>query len=79
MSMNKTMKAINEEKITLEFSIDEIVELRNLLEKDALEKGQPTEDGCKCPRCGTELIEGYYHCPCCGQRVSYIKSDVVPL
>lgn len=77
--MKKLKKQINETVVELKMTIEEALALKELLEKDELMEGRPKEDGCECPRCGTKLIKGGYRCPCCGQRVKYNESDIIPL
>lgn len=66
-------------RVHLDLTIEEVAELKQILEKDTLMDGIPTDNGCKCPRCGDVLIKDKYHCPLCGQRAKYIESDVIPL
>ena len=66
-------------RVHLDLTIEEVAYLKNLLEKDAIVDGIPSDEGCVCPECRTALIKGKYHCPLCGQRVKYIESDTIPL
>lgn len=77
--MRELLKQINETRIEIALTLEEATELKRMLEKNEWKDGIPTEDGCKCPECGTPLVKDGYRCPCCGQRARYIESDIVPL
>lgn len=66
-------------RVHLDLTIEEVAYLKELIDKDAIEDGIPSEEGCRCPECGTALVKGKYHCPLCGQRAKYIESDTIPL
>lgn len=77
--MDEMLKRINKYKMNLELSLDEAMELRELLEKRKIKDGIPTDDGNKCPNCHNVFTKGVHFCPICGQRVFYIELDYVPL
>lgn len=78
--MRDSLKAIIDGvRIHLDLTIEEVIYLKDLLKKDVIVDGIPSEEGCVCPECHTALIKGKYHCPLCGQRVRYIESDNIPL
>lgn len=66
-------------RVHLDLTIEEVAYLKELIDKDAIVDGIPSEEGCVCPMCGTALIKGKYRCPLCGQRAKYIESDTIPL
>lgn len=77
--MKELLNVLNNKRVTIDLTVEEVAELKQLLEKDTLIDGIPTDNGCKCPRCGDALIKDKYHCPLCGQRAKYIESDIIPL
>lgn len=77
--MKDVLKQINNTKIDISLSIPQATELVKILEKNQIETGQVTENGCVCPRCKEPLIKHRFFCPRCGQRAMYIESDIVPL
>lgn len=77
--MENVLKQINNTKIGISLSISQAMELVEILEKNQIETGLVTENGCVCPRCKEPLIRHRFFCPRCGQRAMYIESDIVPL
>lgn len=75
--MERILKQINDTRVRLDLSLDETRELQEVLERNRLIHGEPTEDGCRCPLCKQPLLKDRFFCPLCGQRVMYIESDVV--
>ena len=71
-----------ESKITLELTLEEAIEYNDLVDRYwSLKKGTPTEDSNfnTCPRCGNKFEKGNHYCRMCGQWVSFVESDTVPL
>ena len=77
--METMLNRIKNYKMTLELTLDEAEELKELLEKKNMRNGIPTDDGNKCPNCFNVFHKGTHHCPVCGQRVKYIESNDIPL
>lgn len=78
--MKELLKQIRETEVEFKFSLDRLNKLEDVLEKYwELKDGIPTEDGCKCPVCGANLVKGGHYCPTCGQWVKYVESDILPL
>lgn len=74
------MKKITE-KLTLSLTLEEAVEYNNLVDRDALKQGLPTEDDTlnRCPRCGRNFNDTAYFCSLCGQRIKFVVADYIPL
>lgn len=77
--MKDIIRQIREEKHCLELTAEQYLKVGELLEKNEVMQGIPTEDGCKCPRCSTALIKGEFICPHCGQRAMYKEAKDIPL
>lgn len=72
------LKKINK-TVTVEFTLEEAIEYNRMCDRNTMVKGIPTENGNKCPSCGTEFVKHEHFCPLCGQKVMYVESDVIPL
>lgn len=69
------------QKITITLSLKDAIEYNELVERDDVKKGIPTEsrDINRCPKCGRNFGRDSYFCGLCGQRVKFVDSDVIPL
>ena len=79
--MRTLLKQLEEESVIISMSIDEAHDLKAVLDKHVLKKGRPTEndDENECPKCGTVFRKGANYCSCCGQWITFINADVIPL
>ena len=66
---------------TIDFSDETLKTLNDLILKNREADGivHTSPDLNKCPACNWLFIESNQYCPHCGQRVRFVKSDVVPL
>lgn len=76
------MEKIKYPKIEVWLSKEDVDEINTLLDRDKAVDGIPDKVGgydCnRCPKCKTVLSADEKFCSKCGQRVNYIKSDVIP-
>lgn len=74
------MKKI-EETIMLKFTLDEVVELNKLIDRDTIKNGiaDKNRDYNKCPVCDRLFGQWETFCPNCGQRIKFVDSDDIPL
>lgn len=75
------LKEIRRDPVVVEFSDKAIEEYNELVRRDKVASGIPTDDKYlnRCPNCGREFSNGYYFCSLCGQRLRFVESDTVPL
>ena len=59
----------------------EMVHMAELIERDAVHDGIPTEDDDIniCPHCGRMFADNDAFCSLCGTRLKFVISDVIPL
>ncbi len=83
IDMTKALKVVVPEPAiyTIEMSEETLEKYNELVLKDKEANGivHPSADLNKCPRCNWLFVESNKYCPHCGQRVRFVKSDVIPL
>ena len=76
------MEKIKYPKIEVVLSKEEVDEINTLLDRDKAVDGIPAEVSDtytnRCPKCNTHFGSWNNFCGNCGQRVNFIKSDVIP-
>lgn len=74
------MEKIKIPKITLQLTVEEVRFLNDLIEKDTVLDGIPTDekDINRCPRCNGRVNRLWNHCVWCGQAIRYNDSDYIP-
>lgn len=83
IDMKKELKVVVPTPMTYAIVLSEetLEKYNELVLKDKEANGivHTSPDLNKCPRCNWLFIESDKYCPHCGQRVRFVKSDVVPL